>query len=407
MERFEQEALLDRVAAAGRLDARLAERLADDIAAFHRQAEHRPDHGGEKAMRWVIEGNVAGLAEYGHGIIEPSLCRALAEGSFREVDRQADRLERRRASGFVRQCHGDLHLGNIVLLDGRPTLFDAVEFNDELSCIDVFYDLSFLLMDLWRRQLHPQANLILNRYVAATADVEGLALLPLFLSCRAAVRAKTSVTALRSQGDGPQRAELQASAHEYLALSLQCLSAEPAMLVAIGGFSGSGKSTLAAALAPELGGVPGAIVLRSDVTRKRLAGVEPLIRLRSEDYLPAMSRQVYDILAREAAEVLRAGHTAVVDAVFARPEDRRALERVAAEAGVGFAGFWLEVPEATLVQRIEGRREDASDADRTVVRNQIAQGAGLVEWGRLDASGTLAEVSAHVRAHLATVRTAP
>ena len=152
MNRFPQEALFDRLASAGALGIELMSPLAAAIADFHKSAEHRPDHGGKAGMSWVIEGNAAGFAEFGRACLDPSAAYRVTDDACRELDRRAEMLERRRESGFVRQCHGDLHLRNIVLLDGRPTLFDGVEFNDEISCTDVFYDLAFLLMDLWRRQ---------------------------------------------------------------------------------------------------------------------------------------------------------------------------------------------------------------------------------------------------------------
>ena len=196
-----------------------------------------------------------------------------------ELDRRGALLDARREAGLVRQCHGDLHLRNIVMLEGQPTLFDAVEFNDEIACIDVIYDLAFLLMDLWRRQLPRHANAVWNGYLAETADLDGVSLLPLFLSCRAAVRAKTSATAARVQ-DSPERAgELRALAREYLALAERLLHPAEPCLIAVGGFSGSGKSTLALGLAPSVGAVPGAVVLRSDEIRKRLCGVPLLERL--------------------------------------------------------------------------------------------------------------------------------
>ena len=196
-------------------------------------------------------------------------------------------LERRRESGFVRQCHGDLHLRNIVLLDGRPTLFDGVEFNDEIACTDVLYDLAFLLMDLWRRRLPRHANTVWNRYLVETADFDGVSLLPLFLSCRAAVRAKTSATAAQLQHDVQRRNELEGMAREYLAMAERLLHPPHPCLVAVGGFSGSGKSTLALSLAPSVGAVPGAVVLRSDETRKRLCGVPLLAAPRSGRILVA------------------------------------------------------------------------------------------------------------------------
>ena len=166
MSRFPQEALFDRLASAGALGIELMSPLAAAIADFHKSAEHRPDHGGKAGMSWVIEGNAAGFAEFGQSCLDPSAASRVTDDSRRELERRADMLEHRRQSGFVRHCHGDLHLRNIVLLEGRPTLFDGVEFNDEISCTDVLYDLAFLLMDLWRRGLPRHANVVWNRYLA-------------------------------------------------------------------------------------------------------------------------------------------------------------------------------------------------------------------------------------------------
>jgi uncharacterized protein len=209
MNRFDQEALFDRLAAAGHLDVGLMRPLATAIAEFHAAAERRTDHGGKAGMAWVIDGNAAGFAEYGAACLDPAAASRLTSDASTELARRGTLLDRRRDAGFVRQCHGDLHLRNIVLLDGRPTLFDGVEFNDEISCTDVLYDLAFLLMDLWRRQLPRHANAVCNQYLAETGDVEGMRLLPLFLSCRAAVRAKTSATAATFQDDARRRGALQ------------------------------------------------------------------------------------------------------------------------------------------------------------------------------------------------------
>ena len=209
-------------------------------------------------------------------------------------------LDERRASGLVRHCHGDLHLRNIVLLEGRPTLFDGVEFNDKIACTDVLYDLAFLLMDLWRRGLSRHANAVWNRYLGDAGDLSGLSLVPLFLSCRAAVRAKTSATAARLQPDVRRHNELQALAREYLAMADRLLHPPGPCLIAIGGFSGTGKSTLALGLAPSVGAVPGAVVIRSDVIRKRLSGVSPLDRLGPEGYSSEMSERVYATVAERA-----------------------------------------------------------------------------------------------------------
>jgi aminoglycoside phosphotransferase family enzyme/predicted kinase len=392
MNRFPQEALFDRLASVGALGIELMSPLAAAIADFHASAEHRSDHGGKAGMSWVIEGNAAGFAEFGRSCLDPSAASRVTDDSWRELDRRAEILERRRESGFVRQCHGDLHLRNIVLLDGSPTLFDGVEFNDQISCTDVFYDLAFLLMDLWRRRLPRHANTVWNRYLVETADFDGIPLLPLFLSCRAAVRAKTSATAARLQRDARRRSELEGMAREYLAMAEQLLHPPQACLVAVGGFSGSGKSTLALGLAPSIGAAPGAVALRSDETRKRLCGIPLLQRLGAEGYSSHVSERVYSTVAEHAALVLRAGHSVIVDAVFARAADRRVIEQVAEAASVPFIGLWLDAPESLLVDRTTRRRNDASDADASVIRLQRAQDIGDIRWCRLDASASAASV---------------
>jgi hypothetical protein len=275
-----------------------------------------------------------------------------------------------------------------VLLDGDPTLFDAVEFNDEIACIDVMYDLAFLLMDLWRRRLPMHANALFNDYLVESHDWDGVSLLPLFLSCRAAVRAKTSATAASVQRDSTAAKELQRSAREYLALADRLLHDAGPCVIAIGGFSGSGKSTLARGLAPRLGPVPGAVVLRSDEIRKRLCGVPPLERLSAEGYSTTVSKEVYATLARHIGTVVRAGHSVIVDAVFADPGERAAIERVGNDASVPFVGLWLDAPAPILIDRSQRRQGDASDATADVVRMQLAKGVGAMEWRRVDASAS-------------------
>ena len=387
MARFDQDGLFDRLAARGALDLELMAPLASAIADFHRSANRRDDQGGLAGMRWVIDGNERGLAEQGLGILDQAEAKALTRLTRAELERQAARLERRRRDGFVRQCHGDLHLRNLVLIDGRPTLFDAVEFNDRIACGDVFYDLAFLLMDLWRRDLKRHANVVLNGYVAETQDVEGLALLPLFLSCRAAVRAKTSATSARLQEDAARRRDLEALARRYLALARDLIAPPPPRLVAIGGLSGTGKTTLARALAPGVGGAPGAMILRSDEIRKAICGVAPRERLGPDGYAPEVTDRVYSTIADRAAVALASGHSVIADAVYREPDHRAAIESAARLAGTPFFGIWLDAPGSTLLTRVTGRKADASDADAAVVRRQLDEDLGMVRWHRVDASG--------------------
>jgi aminoglycoside phosphotransferase family enzyme/predicted kinase len=386
MNRFDQEGLFDRLAARDALDLDLMRPLAAAIARFHATAQPRPDHGGIEGMSWVVDGNATGFREFGGQVLDASSCAQVTCGALAEIERHAALLELRRAGGLVRQCHGDLHLRNIVLLDGRPTLFDAVEFNDNIACTDVLYDLAFLLMDLWRWRLSRHANTVWNEYLFEAGDHTGISLLPLFLSCRAAVRAKTSATAARFQTDRGRKSDLARVAGDYLAMAGDLLHPSGACVVAIGGFSGSGKSTLAHALAPAVGPVPGAVVIRSDQIRKRLCGVSPLEHLGPAGYTPEVSTQVYAVAVEQADAIVRSGHAAIVDAVFAKGADREAIEHVAKAAGVPFVGLWLEAPAEMLIERSRQRRGDPSDADAGVIRLQLAYDPGVVHWHHVDAS---------------------
>jgi aminoglycoside phosphotransferase family enzyme/predicted kinase len=394
MARFDQEYLLDRLAGREALAIDVMDPLASEIARFHESTERRPDHGGASGLAWVIDGNATGFADQGKGVLDDRLCAEVTRQARACLDRQATLLDGRRGAGRVRQCHGDLHLRNIVLIDGRPTLFDAVEFNDEIACIDVLYDLAFLLMDLWRRELPHHANALWNRYLTATDELDGLALMPLFLSCRAAIRAKTSATSARFEREISRRREFEDLARRYLDLAGQLLRPVAPAIIAVGGLSGSGKSVLARGLAPAIGPVPGAVVIRSDEIRKELCGVGRLDRLGPEGYTEDVSRRVYAAVAERTARVARGGYAAIADAVFARAADREVIERAATDAAVPFAGIWLDASDSVLLSRVDQRRNDPSDADAEIVRLQRSQGTGDMRWSRVDASDSAASVLA-------------
>lgn len=386
MRRFDEEQLLDRLAARGALDRGLMRRLAEAVAAFHAQAVRRPDGGGVAAMRAVVDGNVRELRQR-PDLFAPARVERLAALSEQALLRHGGLLDARAAEGLVRHCHGDLHLRNIVLIDGRPTLFDCIEFDETFAVIDVLYDLAFLLMDLDHRGLRPLGNVVFNRYLEITGDLEGLPVLPLFLSARAAVRAKTGAAAAAVQHDAGAAAALESDAGTYLEQAVAALEPPHALLVAVGGLSGTGKSTVAHALAPDLGPAPGALVVRSDTVRKQLMHVDETVRLDEAAYVPAVTRQVYAEMARRAQAALAGGHAVVADAVHARPEERRAIESVAARAGATFRGVWLEAPLPVRIDRVKARVGDASDATAEVVRHQQAYDVGPMEWAVVEADG--------------------
>jgi predicted kinase len=311
------------------------------------------------------------------------------------LSRCANLLDARAAAGKVRRCHGDLHLRNICLLDGAPTLFDCIEFDDEIATIDVLYDLAFLVMDLWHRSQHSDANLVFNRYLDAADETDGIPLLPFFMAIRSAIRAHVAAT--QSEDAGPaEGGQLVRQAKSYFELSKALLAAAPARLVAIGGLSGTGKSSLASSIASRIGPPPGARVLSSDRIRKALYGVPAEERLPACAYRPEISERVYATQAEAAAATLGTGHAVIADAVFDRVADRKRIEQCAVDAGVPFSGIWLEAQTDILLKRVGARRGDPSDATEDIVRMQAAKLQAPIEWSRVSAADDLAGISSQV-----------
>lgn len=400
MRRFPDDALLTHLADRGKLDERLLMRLADHISVFHATAEAYPAQVGAASFRRVVEGNIASMAAFAN-ILDPDQVRRLGVSLLQMTDGMTSLLDVRAREGRVRHCHGDLHLANIALIDGEPTLFDCLEFSVELATIDVLYDLAFLLMDLWYRNLRTEANVVFNRYLdLSPADEPGIGLLPLFLSVRAAIRAHVlAAQSLRVDNDRG----LAEKARTYLDLAVQVLAPVPTRLVAIGGLSGTGKSSLARQLGGAIGRAPGARILRNDVLRKRLAGLPPEAKLARDSYSAQAAARVYEATDKLAAAALALGQSVIADAVFAQSAERARIEAVALQSGVAFDGLWLEVPVAARLGRVGARGVDASDADVAVAQAQSKLAIGDVgSWYKIKASGTLEEVAAMACARLAT-----
>jgi len=383
MRRFDQDLLFDALAVAGRLDAALIDELADRIADFHEAAEPNRAMGGAVAIARTGEANYDCLAAAPQAGFAPAAVGGIRDKWRAAVAGQAGLLDRRRDAGKVRHVHGDLHLRNICLYEGRPTLFDCLEFSEEFSTVDGLYDLAFLLMDLEHRGLGHFANRVLNRYLDRTGEDDGLAAMPLFLSLRAGIRAHVTATALDPAMPDPEKA---ADARAYLDLAHRSLQPRPPRLIAIGGLSGTGKSTLAAALAPLFGPPPGARLLRSDTTRKRLYGVAPETRLPNEAYRAEVTRRAYQTLRDTAATALMAGYSAILDAVALQPVERDSFGELARAAGVPFSGLWLDAPAGVMERRIRARSGDASDATAEVLARQLRVDPGPLDWTRLDAA---------------------
>ena len=386
MARFDESRTIDHLAEAGPLASGLIDAIADAIAASHLAAPQVAAGPWIQSLPGIIAGNSAAF-------------RAAACFAERDIDRleEASRsalsgigglLEQRGKAGFARHCHGDLHLANIVLIEDKPVLFDAIEFDATIASTDVLYDLAFPLMDFIRYDRHAAANGLLNGYLnrSPSENLDALAALPLFMSVRAAIRANVMLARL-----GPacrDDAGIRQSAGVYFELALRLMRPAAPMLVAIGGLSGTGKSVLARALAPGLTPDPGAVVLRSDVLRKRLLHFNETDRLPESAYQPEVTQQTYEVLGRHAARILSQGHSVAVDAVFAQPGERAAIRNEAQRSGVRFVGLYLQADLATRQRRVGARRHDASDATPEIAALQEKFDIGAVDWTPIDASGT-------------------
>jgi aminoglycoside phosphotransferase family enzyme/predicted kinase len=335
---------------------------------------------------------IGGVSE----ILDPDQARLLGKRLLDLTGELTPLLDSRGLSSRIRHARGDLHLANIALIDDVPTLFDCLEFSTELATIDIQYDLAFLLMDLWHSNLRAEANIVFNRYLdLSPADEDAIALMPLLLAVRAAIRAH--VLAAQSMRAGRDRA-IAANARTYLDLTLGLIRPVQLRLIAIGGLSGTGKSSLARILGGDIGRAPGARIFRNDVLRKRLAGLPPETRLSRSGYSEQAAALVYDSSDTMAAAALSLGQSVIADGVFARRDQRLKIEAVARKVGAGFDGLWLEAPGETRVARVGSRGADASDADTAVAQAQADLAVGnLGGWQRISAAGPLDEVATEAR----------
>lgn len=391
MRRFDQQALLDRMAVAGKLTPDLMTEVARTVVRFHRDAPVEHTGSGLLNLTRVLDINLAGFrtSQVFHTVEVEALDRLVRAA----LARHGSLLERRERAGKVRRCHGDLHLRNICLLDGEPRLFDCIEFNDEIATVDVLYDLAFLLMDLWHRGLPEFANLVANRYLDEADDEDGFVLLPTLMAIRAEVRAHVTATQAAGGGDAHDLAE---GARSYFELARTLLAAIPARLVALGGLSGSGKTTVAEALAAHVGAPPGSRIVESDRIRKALHGVPAETPLPARAYRPEVSERVYAEMAWRASLILSEGACVVADAVFDRAADRQRMERSAIGNRVPFSGFWLEASPELLWQRVSDRRGGPSDATVDILSRQLQRDGKETSWMKLDAARRPPEIVADI-----------
>ena len=376
MRRFPADALLSERLQAGMWGSSLVDTLAEEIAAFHQSAAvARPQTpwGTPEQVHRPVSDNFQVLA----GVLDAARLQRLVDWAEQAHRRLSDTFIRRRRMERVRECHGDLHLGNIVMWQGRPCLFDGIEFNEGLRWIDVINDIAFLMMDLEERQHAGEAWRLINSYLEFTGDYTGVAVLDYYRAYRAMVRAKVAAIRLgQSDLDGDARLDAEKTMQGYLSLAESYTRPPRPCLLLTTGLSGSGKTWVSRLLLQSLG----LIRLRSDVERKRLFGLGPLDESESAldagIYTEEASRHTYQRLRELAATVLASGHPVIVDAAFLSRAQRAEFLQLAEQAGVPALVIRCAADPATLRRRVRQRQvegEDASEADLAVLESQLGR----------------------------------
>ena len=372
---FPQSALFDRRLSAGALLPVEIDALADRVAGFHAQAARAgpgDDYGLPAAVWAPVAENFAQLRVGLDNSRDLDLLDTLESWSSDEYRRREALLTLRQRNGFVRECHGDLHLGNIVRLHGMPQLFDCIEFNANLRWIDVLSEVAFLVMDLEERGRADYAHRLLDRYLEATGDYAGLPVLPFYRVYRALVRAK--VAGIRATQEAPQAAQQAgATRAQYLQCARRATRPLTPRLLLMHGVSGSGKTWVSQALLERLG----ALRLRSDIERKRLCGLPALARSGSAIdrglYDPDATRATYLRLVQLAQMILQAGFPVIIDAASLKYWQRKIFRSLAEALHVPFRMISCHAAETTLAQRLLARERagaDASDAGIAILRHQ-------------------------------------
>ena len=376
MRRFAQTGLMDHMLEHGLVTPAHIDKLAIVIADFHKVL---PPAAADSPYCAVTEIKTEALQNFEQ---LPQLLSAPDDLAMLEAVYSASELEfsaceplfrLRAAAGCVRECHGDLHLGNIVVLDDVPTPFDCIEFSAELRWIDVISEISFTVMDLLHRGRPPLGWRLLNAYLENTGDYSGVGVLRFYLAYRAMVRAKIAAIRASQRGVAKARHELK-SCRSYLALAHDCLTRRRPALIITHGLPGCGKSTFAQIALERLG----AIRIRSDVERKRLFGLAALADSNSQIdagiYSEDATRRTYARLQELARIVIAAGFTIIVDAAFMLRAERAGFRALALELAVPFVIASLYTDAALLAARLalrSGRGTDASEADVSVMRKLL------------------------------------
>lgn len=377
MRQFDNQSRLDVLQERGALTDALITRIAAYLADFHQQAARATSEQPWGELEAILSPVEQNFAQLGQRLIEEAdqtLLRELQHWSLEQFERHRETFLQRKAEGWIREGHGDLHLGNMVLFDQQPLAFDCLEFNASLRWIDVCNDLAFLVMDLEYRGQSVQATLLLNTWLEYTGDYAGVCLMPFYKVYRALVRAKVHGLRAAQLDDESQQTTAWEDCRQYLRYAGQLMRRNRPLLAITHGVSGTGKTTVARALATELG----AIHLRSDVERKRLFGLAPLARshssLKTRLYSREASAQTFEHLLQQAELLLKASATVIVDATFLHVHARSLFLVLAQRLGVPFVIVDCALDEQSVRDRLQARcarGEDASEATVAIMEQQV------------------------------------
>lgn len=379
MRQFPQDALAQHVLARGELTPALLVELAHRIAGFHESGKHAVSPAAYGTPVFVFSSAAQNFEQIAALAPDPESCaklEALRHWMEREYLLRYGDFQTRWLCGGIRECHGDLHLGNIALVNGSLTPFDCIEFNAELRWIDVISEVSFFVMDLFERGSTEYAWLFLNRYLEASGDYSGLAVLRFYLVYRALVRAMVHLMRARQSGERiDQETRLLAVSRGYVALAQRLAEVRPRAILLMHGVSGTGKTTIAATLAQTMG----AVHIRSDVERKRLHGLQARERSGSPVagslYSTTATEATYSRLRELAHTILDAGYSVIVDAAFLRRSQRAGMRELSVALSVPVLIASVRADRAVLRARVAQRAAsglDASEATSAVLEYQLA-----------------------------------
>jgi len=387
MAQFPQSAQLDNMLSAGKLEFKHMIALARMTADFHQTnniANDTSEYGDKNSVYQPVEENFIQIDEHLDTAPYADMLSTLSQWSKSESVRLQAVFEQRKKNNFIRECHGDMHLRNLIWLNDRPMAFDCIEFNPALRWIDVLSEIAFLVMDLQDRQQYRLANQFLNSYLEFTGDYAGLSILPFYLCYRALVRAK--VCALRLEQKNITADEVKKSRVElesYLKLAITYTQLPKPKIIIMRGLSASGKSTVSQKLLDDIG----AIRIRSDVERKRLfettskkdASGEVGKSINTGIYSNDASQLTYAKLIELTSMTIQAGYSVIVDAAFLRREQRMPFQQLAQQLDVPFVIMEITAPAKLLRRRISQRKNDVSDADLAVLEHQLTNWQPLHE----------------------------